>query len=300
MDGRLLRAAWRRNFSEAGVAGPLFPHGGISFHREPLHLGRHAHRSCEMHWLDSGTLAIDLADGRRLQARGGDLMITAAGTWHRGVNDIIPPSRLLWLEVDLAAPGVAKASGLTQAELGDLAAALAAAGDTVLSAPGLRGNYRRILALLRERAHPAELRTELVLWLLHVRRLLGSGDAPAPGAATRCALEWLRRNPTAPLRIASLASLCGLSSSRFHAVFLAETGESPAACQRRLRMARAGDLLREQPGSSVADIAETVGFSDQRAFATAFRRCTGTTPTRWRSLVRPAGLSFDAPLIHMP
>lgn len=300
MDGRLLRAAWRKNFSDTGVAGPLFPNGGISFHREPLHLGRHAHRYCELHWLDSGTLAIDLADGRRLHARGGDLMITAAGTWHRGVNDIIPPSRLLWLQVDLDAPGTAKAGGLTTDELRDLSTALTTAGDAVFSAPGLRANYRRILALLRGHAHPAELRTELILLLLGVRRLLTSATTPTPSPATRRALEWLRQNPTAPLRVASLAALCGLSASRFHAVFLTETGETPAACQRRLRMAQAGDLLRERPGSSVADVALAVGFSDQRAFATAFRRCTGTTPTRWRSIVKPAGLSFNAPLIHLP
>jgi AraC-like DNA-binding protein len=278
--------------------GPLFPAGGLSFHREPLHLGRDVHRACELHWLDSGTLAIDLADGRRLHARGGDLMLTSAGTWHRGVNDIIPPSRLLWLQVDPAAPGAAKASGLKAEELRDLANALAAAGDTVISAPGLRGNYRRILGLLRDQDHAAELRTELVLLLFGVRRLLASSAAPATGAATRKALGWLRRNPTAPLRIASLAALCGLSPSRFHAVFLTETGETPASCQRRLRMARAGDLLHERPDSSIASIAEAVGFSDQRAFATAFRRCTGTTPTHWRSLVRLPGQAFDAPLIH--
>lgn len=300
MDSRLLRAAWRRDFHQAGAASPLFPGGGISIQREPLWLGRHAHRCCELHWLDSGTLAIDLADGRRLQARGGDLMITAGGTWHRGVNDIIPPSRLLWLQVDPAVPGASPGSGLTPDELRGLSAALAAAGDAVIPAPDLRSNYRRIRALLRADGPAAELRTELLLLLLGVRRLLGSRGSPSLGPATLRALEWLRRHPTAPLRIGSLAAHCGLSPSRFHAVFLAETGETPAACQRRLRMARAGDLLRDQPGDPIAAVARAVGFSDQRAFATAFRRCTGVTPSRWRNLARPRGPSFDEPVIHAP
>jgi AraC-like DNA-binding protein len=289
---RLIRASWRRDFP--GIGPGLLRAGGISVQRSPLWLGRHAHPTYEMHWLASGTLEVDLADGRRLRAHGGDLMLTRPGVGHRGVNDIIPPSRLLWLQLDTGAepePGL----GLDDSERAVLGAALAQAGDGVRPAPGLRPHFNRIHAWLRRPGARAELRAELVLLLLAVQRILGGTAAPVPGPATVRALAWISAHPTAPLRVEALAARCGLSSSRFHAVFLAETGETPAACQRRLRLTLAGDLLRADPQRPVAAIARAVGFAGQRAFATAFRRQTGVTPSAWRELPTPA---FDAPVVH--
>ena len=289
---RLIRATWRRDFP--GIGHGLLSAGGISVQRAPLWLGRQVHPAYELHWLASGTLDVDLADGRRLRAHGGDLMLTRPGVGHRGVNDIIPPSRLLWLQLDpgaAAQPGL----GLDGGELAALGAALARAGDGVHPAPGLRPHFHRIHAWLRRPGATAELRAELVLLLLAVQRILGGTAAPVPGPATVRALAWISAHPTAPLRVEALAARCGLSPSRFHAVFLAETGETPASCQRRLRLTLAGDLLRADLRRPVAAIAHEVGFAGQRAFATAFRRQTGVTPSAWRELPAPA---FDAPVVH--
>jgi AraC-like DNA-binding protein len=49
----------------------------------------------------------------------------------------------------------------------------------------------------------------------------------------------------------------------------------------RVYMARAREML-EQPGTTVAQVAERLGFSDAANFSRAFRRYTGTTPTRYQ------------------
>jgi AraC-like DNA-binding protein len=62
----------------------------------------------------------------------------------------------------------------------------------------------------------------------------------------------------------------------------------------RYRIEHAKRLLRESPEETVLSIAMDAGFNSKSAFHTAFRRCTGTTPTEFRSrpgLVAPAASS---------
>jgi AraC-like DNA-binding protein len=56
----------------------------------------------------------------------------------------------------------------------------------------------------------------------------------------------------------------------------------------RYRIEHAKRLLRESPQESVLSIAMNVGFNSKSAFHTAFRRCTGATPTEFRESV-PGG-----------
>jgi AraC-like DNA-binding protein len=49
------------------------------------------------------------------------------------------------------------------------------------------------------------------------------------------------------------------------------------------RIEHAKRRLREAPEETVLSIAMEVGFNSKSAFHAAFRRCTGTTPTRFRS-----------------
>lgn len=56
----------------------------------------------------------------------------------------------------------------------------------------------------------------------------------------------------------------------------------------RYRIEDAKRRLREAPGETVLSIAMDVGFNSKSAFHAAFRRCTGTTPTSFRSSpIRP-------------
>ena len=295
----LYRPRWRRDFHPADACPPLFGSGGISIQRDPLWLGRHAHACFELHWLDAGTLVVDLADGRRLSARGGDLMLTAPGTVHRGERDIIPPSRLLWLQCDPMARGAASGSTFSDMDLSVLAQRLRRAGDTVVSAPGLRPIYRRLHALLRTGGAPAAIRAEQSLFLIGAVERLDAADDGARDPLALAALDWMRQHPDQPLKVTALARRLGASPSRFHAAFLAATGETPAACHVRLRIARACDLLHRQSAEPLQHIAELCGFTGGRYFATCFRRLTGLTPSRWRSLHSDVSLApIDRPALY--
>ena len=76
-----------------------------------------------------------------------------------------------------------------------------------------------------------------------------------------------------------LATRLYVSRSRLCATFKAETGESVGAYVRRRRMERACELL--DGGMAVSQVARRLGYPQQAAFAQAFRRETGVSPSEW-------------------
>ncbi|XIA64942.1 helix-turn-helix domain-containing protein [Bradyrhizobium sp. TZ2] len=103
--------------------------------------------------------------------------------------------------------------------------------------------------------------------------------------ALRRAIERLRSDADPDVSLAALASDAGLSRFHFCRAFKESTGLSPHAWLRQHRLEQAMDMLRDT-SESVASIAATLGYSSQTAFAAAFRKLTGETPTDWRRRIR--------------
>lgn len=84
------------------------------------------------------------------------------------------------------------------------------------------------------------------------------------------------------VRLAELAALVGVSAYHFCRAFKRSTGETPHEWLTRHRIERAKSLLARHPDMPLTQVALCIGYSTQSAFATAFRRVTGTTPSVWR------------------
>lgn len=84
------------------------------------------------------------------------------------------------------------------------------------------------------------------------------------------------------IRVADLAALIGYSEGHFHRAFRATAHLTPIEFINHRRIQRAITLLRQQPESSVADVALQVGFVSVNHFTRVFRRLVGTTPARYR------------------
>src|SRR5581483_4634281 len=91
--------------------------------------------------------------------------------------------------------------------------------------------------------------------------------------------------------------------SRFHfdRLLSAALGEPPLALRRRLLLERAGWTLLARDDLSVTEIGVHAGYASSAAFARAFRRAYGTSPSlhrrsgrRWR-LPAPNGVHFQPP-----
>lgn len=118
--------------------------------------------------------------------------------------------------------------------------------------------------------------------------LLASLAAPgAPprdnGALPLAALDaHIDQHAAHPLQVVDLARLCGLSAARFHARFLAETGQTPMDYVRARRL-RLGRQLLLDTRLAVGEVAMRVGYNSQSAFTVALSREFGVTPRALRS-----------------
>ncbi|MBB4423492.1 AraC-like DNA-binding protein [Bradyrhizobium sp. CIR48] len=73
----------------------------------------------------------------------------------------------------------------------------------------------------------------------------------------------------------------GLSRFHFRRAFEESTGLSPHAWLRQHRLEQAMKMLRDSD-DSIVSIAAALGYSSQTAFAVAFKKLTGESPSDWR------------------
>jgi AraC-like DNA-binding protein len=98
-------------------------------------------------------------------------------------------------------------------------------------------------------------------------------------------LAALHRAPGEPWRVDTLARAAGMSRTAFAERFAALLGLTPMQYLASWRMHLAEEMLR-QPRSSVAQIAERVGYQTESAFRRAFMRVRGAGPGEVRRAAR--------------
>lgn len=139
--------------------------------------------------------------------------------------------------------------------------------------------------LIEDRAENAFLRDGLLLSLLAAVMREGSRtlrEDAVPAVISR-ARDRIDDDPAAPLTLAELAELCGLSHFRFLRAFTKATGLTPHAylVQRRIHEARR--LIAA--GTSLAEAAFASGFSDQSHMTRLFVRNFGVSPGAYAAAV---------------
>lgn len=93
------------------------------------------------------------------------------------------------------------------------------------------------------------------------------------------ALAALHRDPARDWTLAELAAEAAMSRSAFAARFKARVGEAPLAYLTRWRMQLAAAALQEEgEDTTLAVLAERLGYESEAAFSRAFKRVMGTAP----------------------
>ena len=106
----------------------------------------------------------------------------------------------------------------------------------------------------------------------------------------RRVLEQVHAAPQGSWTVPAMAEVAGLSRAAFAARFRQVIGQSPGAYITSVRMQRAEDELARSD-ATLAKIAAAVGYRNEYAFATAFRRRHSVPPGKWRAGAR---LTFPA------
>jgi AraC family transcriptional regulator len=104
-----------------------------------------------------------------------------------------------------------------------------------------------------------------------------------PPRILRRALERLRSENDADVSLAALAADAGLSRFHFCRAFKESTGMPPHTWLRQYRLEQAKAMLRD-PSLSIIAVAVALGYASQTAFAAAFKKLTGVSPSEFRRL----------------
>ncbi|KAA1182780.1 AraC family transcriptional regulator [Rhizobium tropici] len=110
----------------------------------------------------------------------------------------------------------------------------------------------------------------------------GSRDAAVPAAISR-ARDLIDDDPAAPLTLAELAGLCGLSHFQFLRAFTNATGLTPHAYLLQRRIQEARRLIAA--GTSLAEAAFASGFADQSHMTRLFVRNFGLSPGAYAAAI---------------
>ncbi|MFT3708871.1 MAG: AraC family transcriptional regulator [Archangium sp.] len=100
-----------------------------------------------------------------------------------------------------------------------------------------------------------------------------------PSLAT--ALRKLHSEPGRDWQLAELARAAGMSRTTFAEKFKSAAGVAPLAYLAQWRTRLAEKALRDTD-TTIAALAESLGFSSESAFSHAFKRLNGTSPHRFR------------------
>jgi AraC-like DNA-binding protein len=112
----------------------------------------------------------------------------------------------------------------------------------------------------------------------------------------RALIDVLFASVDDPARGDELARRAYLSRFHFDRLVAAALGESPATFRRRLLLERAAHQL--SGGTSVTEVGFEAGYSSPEAFARAFRRAFGVSPSAFAGdfrIAAPNGIHFHPP-----
>jgi AraC-like DNA-binding protein len=98
-------------------------------------------------------------------------------------------------------------------------------------------------------------------------------------------IQAVHERPERTWTLETMAHTATMSRAGFAATFTEVIGQSPGTYLTQLRMGHAEDALL-RTDATLATIANSVGYGNEFAFATAFRRTHGLPPGQWRAAHR--------------
>ncbi|MBI4976197.1 MAG: helix-turn-helix transcriptional regulator [Spirochaetes bacterium] len=219
---------------------------------------------------------VRFSDGHSQIYRSGEAMIIPPYTRHRTeiIACTIPETTTYWVHINYTVAGLPlfpaiplpvwadRRCGRT---LGRIAGSFAAVGGSSLADSARIGelSYQLLSALLSL----ADIKKRVLGMVTERLRL-----APV--------FAFISDHPGRTASVDELASVIGLSPSRFASLFHAVTGTTPIEYQRTARIRKASVMLLQ--GKKLAEIARTTGYGTPFSFSRAFKAVTGASPAAYK------------------
>lgn len=98
--------------------------------------------------------------------------------------------------------------------------------------------------------------------------------------------EYIAQNYHQDLKLESVASMIYMSQWHFSKIFKKVTGSNFINYLTEVRIAKAKEIIRQNPALKNYEIANKVGFISERYFSELFKKSTGMTPSEFRGIER--------------
>lgn len=209
----------------------------------------------------TGRTAAQLGDGADFAHIGGHVLLDPASG--RLLADVLPP----WIHVPAASPQAAAFRWLLDQLVEESRA----------EQPGTQLASAQLAQLLFIQILRAHLKTSAPMPAGWLRALGDPRIAPA--------LRLMHGDPARAWHLDELAKACAMSRTTFAFHFRTIAGVAPLNYLTAWRMRLAERTLREE-NTSIAAIAQSLGYASESAFSTAFKRVTGSSPKAYRVATR--------------
>ena len=93
-------------------------------------------------------------------------------------------------------------------------------------------------------------------------------------------LKYIQNNYMNDIKLSSVAKLVSVSSEHLSRVFKKETGFGFKEYLTILRLQKAEEMLKNEPGRAVCEVAYACGFNDGNYFSYKFKEAYGVSPTQ--------------------
>lgn len=218
---------------------------------------------------EAGRTTATLGDGNDFAHIGGHVLLDP--TSGRLLADVLPP----WIHVPAASPQAANFRRLLDQLMEEHTAEL----------PGAQLASAQLAQLLFIQILRAHLKTSGPMPAGWLRALGDPRIAPA--------LRLMHGDPCRSWHLDELAKACAMSRTTFAFHFRTIAGVAPLTYLTEWRMRLAERSLREE-NTSIAVIAQSLGYTSESAFSHAFKRIMGSSPKAYRNAARTSSASLLA------
>lgn len=235
----------------------------------------HWHEHVELHYVLQGRTMIILNQKKEILAEKGNLVVVNSNELHTGYCDK-PHMEVLVIIFEIAA---------FSRELADkdiLFESLIKKDDVI---DGIMSVIYKELAL-KEIGYRLNCKGELLKLIVYLVRkyavkILKEGESDRRKKQLErlnTVLKYIQKNYSRSISNGELASLVYLSEGRFNHLFKESMGMPPLQYINDVRIKKAMNLLKKREGT-VAEIADSVGFTDYNHFSRQFKRYYGCLPS---------------------
>lgn len=263
----------------------------ISLEKMVTPIPRHSHstNSYELHYVSFGYGKL-IADGQSYDVVPGTFYMTGPGVFHEQVSDPKDPMIEYGVYLQVLQDGALPDNGLVEKFLatkfwfGEADAALHEIMKRILSELELRPlGYESMLPALLQ---------ELILTILRLYQQRELAMAPARGSESKKIpddMTYLKIEEAflynyRDLTLEQLASLVNLGTRQTQRLLQKHYGKNFSQKKTEARMS-AACLLLQDLNTSIASVADKLGYSSSEHFTTAFKQFYGITPTSYRKKI---------------